>query len=772
MNLEQAQQQLGMQNISLNRIIDVNLNYQVLREILEKLMIQMGSHMQITDERFRQKDTQQMETNMEIKDIKNRQRDLTMKQETHNERINSMNELSQNQRKLLQNTHSQAQSQSQEFKQFQEEISLITEQILQQKQNIQLFQSKLQSFEKLADITQGGGGIGQISEFYEEINQTYLSKEIFNDKWREFERFKDLAKDKIDSMMNLNPRLIDTQFKEIQARLTPLEEQIRTKIDCDIFDEEIDRIRTILSHTSTNSNISAKSTQILPERGMKQKDILEIKEKAQKIEECLIACINFEKKLQQFSDLNSKLDQFEEVVEGLIKKSQMEEVEIEIQNQKLNMIQLKSFMEKYKGKFKDQGIRLDSLQLTSDTHDSLMRRIKEQIDEFKVQLSLSSKSVGNGQHQTQKKDKASIEDKFLEIMEDFTSFKETFNSKLQTQQQITDQIQKNLQKKLDKQEFDQFQESELNGGQWTEAIIQQMKKVFADKKGVGLQYSKIQSEIQYIMEFIQQLSANGKFKKEDDAMLTKKSGQQQCLSCDKNIPNLSPTPADYNAWSKLPLKESGDRIARFGKGFSRILGNLHAEQQTFPIHQNQTGYNKIKINDDKSYQRKSQLRTGYMTERAKSRGDFNPLSYTKNQQQLPHLLINNEEQSLSYTTLRQNLMTPQAQSNINIKPIIDSQNSKQLSNQIDVNEKAHFQVNEMIQTSTINSSIENNQQNALNQGFKTTLPISKTHKKLKQISQIQQQSSQHKYKQTSPKNSQNLGKTSDKIRIEINTNKQ
>jgi hypothetical protein len=45
----------------------------------------------------------------------------------------------------------------------------------------------------------------------------------------------------------VNPQ-IESQIKEIMAKLTPIEEQLRAKIDCDIFDDELDNIRTLLSH--------------------------------------------------------------------------------------------------------------------------------------------------------------------------------------------------------------------------------------------------------------------------------------------------------------------------------------------------------------------------------------------------------------------------------------------------------------------------------------------------------------------------------------------
>lgn len=56
---------------------------------------------------------------------------------------------------------------------------------------------------------------------------------------------------------------------------------------------------------------------------------------------------------------------------------------------------------------------------------------------------------------------------------------------------------------------------------------------------------------------------------EDDAMFTKKYiGPVECASCEKGLVNLQGKQADKVHWNKLPFREPGDRIARYGKGFS------------------------------------------------------------------------------------------------------------------------------------------------------------------------------------------------------------
>lgn len=52
-------------------------------------------------------------------------------------------------------------------------------------------------------------------------------------------------------------------LREFQAKLIPLEEQVRTKIDCDIFDEEIDKLNKILLNQSSLMEDDEKKARML-----------------------------------------------------------------------------------------------------------------------------------------------------------------------------------------------------------------------------------------------------------------------------------------------------------------------------------------------------------------------------------------------------------------------------------------------------------------------------------------------------------------------------
>lgn len=66
---------------------------------------------------------------------------------------------------------------------------------------------------------------------------------------------------------------------------------------------------------------------------------------------------------------------------------------------------------------------------------------------------------------------------------------------------------------------------------------------------------------------------------EETAMLAKKPmGGWSCASCEKDLINISGRAPGYQAWSKLPFRAPGDRIAKVGQGFSKMLALVNPNQ--------------------------------------------------------------------------------------------------------------------------------------------------------------------------------------------------
>jgi len=61
-------------------------------------------------------------------------------------------------------------------------------------------------------------------------------------------------------------------------------------------------------------------------------------------------------------------------------------------------------------------------------------------------------------------------------------------------------------------------------------------------------------------------------------MLSKRHlGPIACASCEQNLINLQGLSAEYYNWKKMPARETSERIARYGQGFSKILSTLRED---------------------------------------------------------------------------------------------------------------------------------------------------------------------------------------------------
>lgn len=94
-------------------------------------------------------------------------------------------------------------------------------------------------------------------------------------------------------------------------------------------------------------------------------------------------------------------------------------------------------------------------------------------------------------------------------------------------------------------------------------MIQNILSRIPDKDEINKKFAAINKKIRDIMEALALLQGhNGN---DDDGMFTKKPyGPGACASCDKNLLNIAGMPADFYAWKKLPFRDPGERIAKYG----------------------------------------------------------------------------------------------------------------------------------------------------------------------------------------------------------------
>jgi len=94
-----------------------------------------------------------------------------------------------------------------------------------------------------------------------------------------------------------------------------------------------------------------------------------------------------------------------------------------------------------------------------------------------------------------------------------------------------------------------------------------------DKEAIRKRLNKLEKFIRSVNAIAVEL--RDKEPEEDTGMFSKKQlGPQACASCDKNIVNLLNNPGEHQNWNRLPFREPNERIARYGQGFSKILGTM------------------------------------------------------------------------------------------------------------------------------------------------------------------------------------------------------
>lgn len=107
---------------------------------------------------------------------------------------------------------------------------------------------------------------------------------------------------------------------------------------------------------------------------------------------------------------------------------------------------------------------------------------------------------------------------------------------------------------------------------------------FADKNETKKALKALEKQIKNLFDLLMNQEAPTKAASgEDDAMFAKRPlGGWSCASCAKDIVNLQGMQAEYVPWSKWPLRDPNERIAKSGQGFSRILSNMKPEYVTQP----------------------------------------------------------------------------------------------------------------------------------------------------------------------------------------------
>lgn len=106
-------------------------------------------------------------------------------------------------------------------------------------------------------------------------------------------------------------------------------------------------------------------------------------------------------------------------------------------------------------------------------------------------------------------------------------------------------------------------------------MIETFLKQFANKDECMKRFAQLSKKLKEIMELL----SKDKEADEQDAMFSKRRlGPQACASCEKNLVNMQGQPVDHYSWKKLPFRDPNTSIARYGKGFSKILSYMQPSE--------------------------------------------------------------------------------------------------------------------------------------------------------------------------------------------------
>jgi hypothetical protein len=193
--------------------------------------------------------------------------------------------------------------------------------------------------------------------------------------------------------------------------------------------------------------------------------------------------------------------------------------------------------------------------------------ITHKIDNIEIQIQQILNGFGKGVDGGVVKD---LEDKLKLLTEDFEKFKEDVMGWL-----------KDLQDALEiKVDWTSFNDLKIEIYSRIEDLANGLDKRFASKK-TEKALKELEKQLKVLFDMI--MSMGGKQGGQDDAMFARKPlGGWSCASCARDLVNLQGMPADYVPWSKWPVRDPNEKLAKSGQGFSRILANMKPEHQHHP----------------------------------------------------------------------------------------------------------------------------------------------------------------------------------------------
>eukprot|EP00347_Sterkiella_histriomuscorum_P013450 403364665 len=403
----------------------------------------------------------------------------------------------------------------------------------------------------------------------QDLDQLHLSQEIDSKKLKEILEKLEAHQTRLNTDKD--------NIEELQEEVKKLNESLKNKADIEdaesisnLVNDLYERFHELqkgtgdgqtkppIQRVTIGGGASALGSRGNPALGNIQMQLDLIQEKFNRLYEDVQGMSDHKEKIKEiFISLDKKAN-----VHELIKSNQ------QIDDLKTKKLQLSKDLDAVK-KYLNDKIQQTTDQVTQIKNNLLTFQTKfneAQVKNLEIQKFISERGnlFGIGMEDDKKVDEEVVN----EINEKITILQNEIKKILKSMEHEAQVIDTKLQEKIDYSNLPKIEEKILME---CDKLQQKVLKRVAEKQ-------ELQAVVKHFDKLIKNLHTYIKNKfsmveENDDAILSKKPlGGFSCVSCDKQIKNLSLLAnGDYNTWNKLPNREP---IARLGQGFSKILSMI------------------------------------------------------------------------------------------------------------------------------------------------------------------------------------------------------
>ena len=213
--------------------------------------------------------------------------------------------------------------------------------------------------------------------------------------------------------------------------------------------------------------------------------------------------------------------------------------------------------------------RIKPLEEDSKGHGDIILQITQRIQRMEVKIENITKTNNQQKSKNDGVDSEklkNVENNIKTMARDIEVIKQDLTKKVE-------EIMKSIYFKCDKTDVNAIETKILDN---LDELVQTMYNKFSDKVETKENLKILDRQIKNLFDLIvskeKKVEVEVKNKEEDEVMLSRKPlGGISCASCSKLVNLYNQQANEYFSWSKLPLRDPTDRIARVGQGFSKQI---------------------------------------------------------------------------------------------------------------------------------------------------------------------------------------------------------